>query len=299
MSNRAKSFEITRFFAVVSLMAGLFSGPVGCKRQCVNPEHEDLETCVSYGNWDQEGVSLDATFTDSGDVDGSMAGDAGLTGDGAVVGPQCASHLDCVDKGLSACRNGVCSPCGASSDCGHLPGLTTCDVAAGVCRECTVGTESQDCGLRSCNPATFECTHTLRQSRRVCESCEADSECSDADARCVELSYQGAPRGGYCLQQKPAGGCERPFGEVLTSRRSLSNTVPGDFCGIPESATTCEAVRDMVDKKSCQSNSECGIGGSDSQCHYGKVCYARCETGDHCPGSIQFCDQGTCRDMVF
>jgi hypothetical protein len=77
------------------------------------------------------------------------------------------------------------------------------------------------------------------------------------------MTYGAAsePRGAYCLQVATVVNCTSPF-KVNVVAKSLSGT-EGTYCGINQTATTCEAVNDLIASKSCtlkDSTTECGGG---------------------------------------
>ena len=137
------------------------------------------------------------------------------------------------------------------ADCTHLTGTTVCDDTgvAGVCGECNAGNETA-CSANSCDPATFECTTTPRTSVRRCGACVADSECMNADDRCVPMDFMGAAHGSYCLKQADTG-CAAPFTTPTASVVSTSGAVAEIYCGIDQVGTTCEAVLDLQDDSPC------------------------------------------------
>ncbi|MBW2381024.1 MAG: hypothetical protein JRG70_15985 [Deltaproteobacteria bacterium] len=125
-----------------------------------------------------------------------------------------------------------------------------------MCVECTPDTETDDCGGKSCDPATFACTETVLASRETCQTCVSDSECKEVGNRCVAMTYQGAPypdmQTGFCLKTTE-GGCEQPYSITLSMRPSLSGPPNDNYCGINEQLATCPAVRALVDNQQCLS----------------------------------------------
>lgn len=181
---------------------------------------------------------------------------------GCTEAADCAHHAD---QGVCDPESGSCVECMEATDCAQHPDGSLC--VGGQCVECTVEDESA-CGDNSCDPATNTCTSTKRSSRGPCQTCVADSEC-EPDHRCVPMEFQGEVRErGYCLKVGETG-CVRPFGVPTPERSSLSGAASEKYCGIDESRTTCEAVRDLIDDKDCTMPDDCGVPGLDD---------ARCET---------------------
>lgn len=179
---------------------------------------------------------------------------------------QCETNAECTTAELSVCNttSHTCEACTGATGCGHDGLGAICDTSGGdgVCVECTVATEATDCGLNSCDPATQECTTTPRTSVRRCGACVADSECMNTDDRCVEMQFDGAAHGSYCLKQADTG-CVSPFASPTAARPSTSGAVAEIYCGVPEASTTCEAVLDLVDNTTCTMASDCGADGLD------------------------------------
>jgi hypothetical protein len=101
--------------------------------------------------------------------------------------------------------------------------------------------------------------------RRVCERCDTDANCMEADTFCVPMRRAGRDRpGGYCLKAS-SNGCERPFSVATAPRTTLSGVRGKTFCGINETLATCEAVRALIDDRACP-------GGTDAECPEGGVC---------------------------
>ena len=141
-------------------------------------------------------------------VDGSVDGEVP---DGEV--PECESDIECDQKEAARCDTnmGMCVACIEDLNCVGVNGLERCDADEGLCVECKPLSEALDCGSTSCNPATFECTDTVRRSRNVCESCVSDSDCG-TDLACVPMWFGDTPRAtGYCLYPADRGLCEQPF----------------------------------------------------------------------------------------
>ena len=157
---------------------------------------------------------------DAGVPDGSVDGEVP---DGEV--PECETDADCLRPDAARCDTtiGMCVGCAEDLNCVGVDGLERCDADEGLCVECRPVSEALDCGNTSCNPATFECTDTIRRSRDVCESCVSDSDCG-TDLACVPMSFGETPRAtGYCLYPADQGLCEQPFASSIPdARESLS-----------------------------------------------------------------------------
>ncbi len=110
----------------------------------------------------------------------------------------CSGDADCTDPTKARCDNNVCVQCTEQGHCEGIEGIgdgeSAC--AGGVCVDCTPELETSTClDLRTCNPATNECTNVFIGSREVCEECVADSQCGEDDAaselhRCVPMYYE-------------------------------------------------------------------------------------------------------------
>ena len=96
--------------------------------------------------------------------------DGGLGGTGGMGKPECEDDLDCAFEEASRCDqdSGMCEPCLEDVDCAGIDGLPRCDAEEGLCVQCAPATEAMDCGERSCDPATQECSDIVRGiARRV------------------------------------------------------------------------------------------------------------------------------------
>ena len=206
-------------------------------------------------------AGLDAGSADGGPDAGPCGGPCPATtpicrdSDGACV--ECLGNDDCTDVGASLCdTGGMCQSCTADVDCGHLAATPRCVTDA--CVACTPAMEATDCGADSCDPSTNACSGIARGSRRTCEACVSDSDCTSPDL-CAPMQYGGADRdGGYCLRPVSSG-CEQPFSVSIAARASLSGATAMDFCGIDETRASCEAVRGLLDNAMCP-------GGTDAEC---------------------------------
>jgi hypothetical protein len=210
----------------------------------------------------------------------------------------CLANSDCTTATASRCdtTTNTCTACSTDSDCSQIPGKGVCD--AGTCVQCTA-TKETACGTYSCNPATSACTTTTRDSVDYCKACVADSECIGGNvampiARCVPMNFNGTTHGNYCLQRvvsAGASGCNAPY-TIAISAQSLSGAAAESYCGINQSATTCEAVIDMIASKTCSVDTDCGneqgglcktVGTKPNRCTI------PCSVTDDCPSSINLC----------
>lgn len=199
---------------------------------------------------------------------------------------QCLAPSDCAMTSASRCNTGThaCEACTGDGDCAHLAGTTACN--AGTCVACTPTNETA-CGANSCNPQTHACTTTPRMSVATCHPCVADSECMSATQRCVPMQFMGAAHGSYCLPL-PAPGCTRPYSVPTPPRASTSGAVATAYCGLDETATTCEAVLALIASRTCVTPSDCNAMGSQCQTvslNPGRCTYA-CGALDQCPSGV-------------
>ena len=170
-------------------------------------------------------------------------------------------------------------------NCVGVDGLERCDADEGLCVECKPASEALDCGSTSCNPATFECTDTVRGSRDVCESCVSDSDCG-TDLACVPMWLGNTPRvTGYCLYPTDQGLCQQPFALVLPQdRESLSGAEATRYCGVNEQLATCEAVWALVDDAECETDLDCPAAGLCREVgELGLQCSYECAGAGACP----------------
>ena len=201
---------------------------------------------------------------------------------------ECLDHSDCTDDATARCDAGVCKPCTESSQCTNSDS-PACDAKTGECVECTPDDESP-CGNKSCNPATKQCTDTTRKSRAACRPCLADSECHE-NHRCVPMEFNGEPReGGYCLKLLSAE-CERPLMVPSSPRGSLSGAAPAVYCGVAEERTTCEALADLLEDRTCSTKADCGVPGlDDARCETVNGgpyrCTYSCDAANQCPNTF-------------
>ena len=204
----------------------------------------------------------------------------------------CLTNDDCTDPTASVCDSSfTCTACADDGGCAHLPGTALCDTSAGsgVCVECTAEDESA-CGQnRTCNVLTGQCVDVEPGTVDTCGQCTSDTQCA-AEHRCIPMQFDSMdlPEG-YCLKLVSAG-CSQPFGSTIISRASLSGAQAVDYCGVPESLTTCAAVLDMKannDTNGCSSDTDCGLAGfADGRCEtvgaFDNRCTYSCDTSDQC-----------------
>ncbi len=223
---------------------------------------------------------------------------------------QCRTSADCTLASASACVAGTCTGCSTNTDCTHITGNTVCKLGAetadagtdagantGTCFQCSVEDELP-CAGKSCNPTTNTCTNTERGSVDICHACLADSECiggapSDGgveSARCVAMTFNGVAHGKYCLLTA-IGGCPQPY-TIRFSSPSASGIASDQYCGVSQTATTCEAVVDLTSSKVCANDSDCGTGQSDGLCrNLGIIpnpnrCTIPCSLPTQCPEAL-------------
>ncbi len=188
----------------------------------------------------------------------------------------------------------TCVACLLNSDCSSP--TPVCDTSDNTCVECLPASEATDCGMKSCDPATNECTDTDRGSVSTCGACVSDTECGSLD-RCVSTTFMTSPNGSYCLTKK-AGSCSRPYSTTF-SAVSLSGEPMADYCAFDQTATSCDAIRGLVNATSCsttQMDAECNadgalcrtVGSVADQCTYA------CGSALDCPavGSGSSCGNG-------
>jgi hypothetical protein len=209
------------------------------------------------------------------------------------------SCVQCAGERRSACGEDkpacnaqlTCAVCTADADCQRFGKV--CDEASARCVACTLDSEKAQCGTKSCDPMTKQCTQTERASVALCNRCVADSECM-ADQRCIDLSFAGSPRGGYCMQRISA--CAPPFQAPPLNRVSRSGAALDDYCGIVEQRTSCEAILALQATQSCSEASQCNAPGAFCASLNGgiaKTCTYACETNFECPDTIPCRGTGT------
>lgn len=176
---------------------------------------------------------------------------------------ECSDDQDCGDPNAARCDQNQCVPCTEDEQCDGIDDLGDAKNACfeGKCVDCTPDTEGDTCPSNTtCNPATRTCTDIEVGALDVCGECVADNQCGDGGEasdlhRCVEMFYDGNrypnENAGYCLKVFSLGGCEQPYAIRISDRESLSGDPLESYCGIKETLTTCPAVRDLKENKSC------------------------------------------------
>jgi hypothetical protein len=224
--------------------------------------------------------------TDAGPCPESCQGARPVCDEASKTCVECLQNTDCSHTEASACSaEHTCQPCTANEECAHLE-LALCD--DGACVECTVETETEQCGNKSCNPATFECTGTDTNSVPACGACVADSECDEANHFCVPMVFMGESNGlaeGYCLKNDETPCASAPFTVPTPERASLSG-ITDVFCGINESVTTCTAVRQLLDNDF--SEEQCTEATEDDACGVPGLMDATCETVNTNPNQCTY-----------
>lgn len=151
------------------------------------------------------------------------------------------------------------------------------------------------------------------ESRGTCETCVTDSDCKDADHRCVEMEYKGLrfpdAETGFCLQiavplsegSTSDYDCAPPYVTVLLDHLSLDGGDVDPYCGIREELTTCIAVRAHQAAWDCSQlgDDSCPDGGF---CDWIKIesgwqelCTYACVAASECQGpGGELCSDGYC-----
>ena len=191
---------------------------------------------------------------------------------GAFECVDCNTSAECTDADAAHCNAGTneCGGCQSDTDCNGIDGLPRCEADTDTCVQCTPATEGPDCLGKSCNPETFTCTGTAVGSVDTCEECVSDSECGEADNRCVAMEYQDEPypdsQTGFCLKTFSVGDpCRQPYFVPLLARESLSGPPAANYCGIDEANVTCPAVLALLNNVECRS-------GEDGECTESGLC---------------------------
>lgn len=209
---------------------------------------------------------------------------------------ECLTSADCSDEATPRCSPDTltCVGCSTDAHCSEADGRPFC--VEGVCVRCTAATEASMCGGNSCRVSTGECTLTPIGTVPTCGTCRADSQCSDPDARCVAMNYQGGAIGAFCLR-RTAAGCLPPYSTVIVGS-SDSGGPSESFCGLDESVTSCEAVRTLLAGGGCTGGPLCTnhggrcetVGTVANQCTYS------CSSASDCPttGPGSTCGAGYC-----
>lgn len=205
---------------------------------------------------------------------------------------QCLSDADCGDPGASHCNEArECVPCSDGSQCAQFAGslpqcsgsrCVACDENGGVC------------GDKACILSQHVCSDLDQQSVSGCGECQTSLEC-EYGYECVPETWGGARLGNVCMPNEGTWRsrgrtCPRPFANTRNNVTSLDGYTIETICTPP---TTCAAVHDAIDHKSCDGrNSECGIGGAagggfDGYCALSGCSY-NCSSDNDCP-SNQYC----------
>lgn len=235
-------------------------------------------------------IETDGGFlcSDAGPCQGMCTGEQVCrVGDNVCV--DCLVDADCTDPDNAKCgTDGTCGPCDANAQCAGIGDRGICD--SGGCVECNASNDSA-CGGNPCNAFTGLCSEFGANSAGLCEKCDADANCSDADTNCVETFFGGSSQGGHCLQEN-TGSCPAPLAVGIT-RTSLSGAVAATYCGINETLTTCDAVLlrgQVCTACSTTDGARCETLSATSQmrCTYG------CDSSDECPasGNLSGCGLG-------
>ncbi len=220
------------------------------------------------------GVNMDSTLADGSSDAGPCGGCSGATPVCNTVTTSCVACLASSDCAGSApvcdTSSNTCVQCLADLDCSAISATPVCDEPSQTCVECTADTEAQECGTKSCRLSDFTCTSTDRASLGTCDSCEADSECSNG--KCVVHTFGTTPLGPYCFAEQATAGCGdtnmsmRPYRNptILTSIDGQSST----YC-MPPTSTTCQGISD-TQNVACTVDTDCGETGlADGYCPSG------------------------------
>lgn len=196
---------------------------------------------------------------------------------------RCVADADC-DEGVCVGEGdaAACAQCRTEADCGggHC--------VEHACVECTLATEAHDCGPYACDhrPDQLVCTETERGSLGRLAPCVVDAECeTEFGYACVETEYAGEPDGTHCLRRASLG-CQSPLTTLTSERRSVSSEVRERFCGFDMSAVGAEAVRAMIEGRTCTQGDDanCGPGGlCRTLLGAGARCTIPCGVAEECP----------------
>ena len=272
-----------------------------------------MATCPTGFELDATGrcIALDASVTDAG-AD-SPAIDAHVACGGPCMGSTphcdtatdtcvaCLAATDCASPTAAVCgATHACGPCTQDADCTRLTATPVCDESRGACVACTGDTEAAQCGTHSCRRSDGTCTTTVRGSRDVCDSCEADSECATG-RRCVSHVFMGTDVGSYCFLDA-TGGCGDTVATLRPYRTHAMLTsidgVAAMYC-MPPTSTTCQGIAD-TQSVSCTTDDMCGLTGQDDgicpttgtgagSCSYGCGGAFDCAMTLSCGGAPQVC----------
>lgn len=208
---------------------------------------------------------------------------------------ECLPNQRCTDPEKPVCSDGACTICTLDAHCSGFAATPICDTASGRCVACTLDNDSA-CGNTSCDAAAQVCTETPRASVATCGPCLADSECMNANDRCVPMTFMGTPRpGGFCLRLASAG-CARPYFPAPAQRTSLSG-MSDTYCVLIEELATCEALGSWFEGVECTDAAQCGNSElDDGRCETIRgrsKCTYTCARVDDCPATSS-CTSGFC-----
>lgn len=198
---------------------------------------------------------------------------------------ECDTDSDCTLANAARCGDdGRCTGCTGNEECGSVMGdFGVCET--GNCVQCTV-MQPGACATGICTIDNI-CS-MFDGTRRSCESCDTDENCTEAGTFCVPMMLGMDMRpGGYCLPEF-TGACPPPFiYETAAPRRTLSGDDTRRICTLDEMVTACEPVRLLLDNEPlspCMNDSECGPTGLCRQVGslVGKCTY-RCAGPQECP----------------
>jgi len=315
--------------AMLALVAGSGALP-GCVKQTENlcADRPDDPACPPPGDDDDDddddvvepdagppcggecGGETPVCDEASGDCVGCLensdctAPEAGLCDPDTRTCVACRVDADCPDPAMPRCDPGslTCGACSGDGSCARFGDTPACGPDGG-CVQCVPGTPEEEraaCDDDSCDAETFTCTDTPVGSVPRCGACRSDTECQQPEDFCVPMFFMGEPREqAYCLKSGTidGGGCERPFTIPTDERESLGGRLDR-YCGVSETLTTCEAVRDLLMEETCEDAAACGDGDlSDGRCEVvllapGRCTYS-CGLPSQCPAGVA-CNNGYC-----
>lgn len=216
----------------------------------------------------------------------------------------CRSDDDCTDHDAPVCDpdTRACAGCEDDDACESFDEV--CDVARASCVECTLDTEALQCGNKTCNLASNDCTTTELHSVATCMSCVADHDCGPY-MRCVDYRWRpGDATERVCLYEKAQGGCQTALGYRAPYVAPVSATaVDGSTVQVCAPPSTCFATLTYLEQKPCVSSADCdGTARASGACIAGRCAVWCARTGnrepyvsDPCLPS-DFCDSTNCVD---
>lgn len=229
--------------------------------------HDEKAPAMSSGS---EAMQLDMP----GGKAGEEAAQAG--------GPECRSHMQCIDENpciRGACVNGKCEShmipdchtCDRDADCPGAPALCEaygCDVASGLCvlapKKCDDGVR---CTTDYCDPTTGQCVHEG-------ECCFSIGDCDDSDPCTEDICDKEANKCRYEIADCDDGNpCTQDWCEPF--KGCSYETAPG--CD-----KKCAKNSDCLDASQCTTD-ECNL--PEGLCAHTAI---PCEDGDWC--TQDFCD---------